>query len=145
MTTVSSVKDVLSGSIIYSWVTDFDGRPCVFLADPAVQAITSRRSRDYLRQMSLRKRKDFNKLFAGASPEAIDFLQKTLAFNPRKRPTVEECLAHPYLAAYHDPDDEPSVQSLPPSYFAYDLQPRPSAAQLREQMWKEVESLPRYI
>lgn len=109
------------------------------------QAIGSRRSRDYLRQMSLRKRKDFTKLFAGASAEAIDFLHKALAFNPKKRPTVEECLSHPYLAAYHDPDDEPSVPSLPPSCFAHDLHPRPSASQLKELMWREIESLNRSL
>lgn len=108
-------------------------------------AIGSRRSRDYIRQMPLRKRKDFSKLFPTASPDALDFLQKTLAFNPKKRPTVEECLAHPYLAAYHDPEDEPSVHSLAPEYFSYDLQPRPSAQELRREMWDEIESLPRYI
>lgn len=108
-------------------------------------AIGSRRSRDYIRNMPLRKRKDFSKLFPTASPEALDFLQKTLEFNPKKRPTVEECLAHPYLAAYHDPEDEPSVASLGPEYFSYDLAPRPSTAELKEEMWNEIESLPRFI
>lgn len=108
-------------------------------------AIGSRRSRDYIRQMPLSKRKDFSKLFPTAGPEALDFLQKTLAFNPKNRPTVEECLAHPYLASYHDPEDEPSISSLPPDYFSYDLQPRPSAQQLRQEMWNEIETLPRYI
>ena len=29
-----------------------------------------------------------------------------LAFNPNKRYSVEECLAHPYLEQYYDPTDE---------------------------------------
>jgi serine/threonine protein kinase len=29
-----------------------------------------------------------------------------LEFDPSKRITVEEALAHPYLSAYHDEDDE---------------------------------------
>jgi len=29
-----------------------------------------------------------------------------LTFNPHKRVTVEEALAHPYLEQYYDPDDE---------------------------------------
>jgi hypothetical protein len=41
-------------------------------------AITSRRSRDYLRALPIRKRRPFNQLFPKASPEAIDFLQRTL-------------------------------------------------------------------
>ena len=28
-------------------------------------------------------------------------------FDPKKRITAAEALAHPYLAAYHDPQDEP--------------------------------------
>lgn len=41
-----------------------------------------------------------------ANPLAIDLLNKLLEFDPAKRITVEEALAHPYLSAYHDVDDE---------------------------------------
>jgi mitogen-activated protein kinase 1/3 len=41
-------------------------------------AITSRRSRDYLRALPIRKRRPFAQLFPKASAEAIDFLQRTL-------------------------------------------------------------------
>lgn len=41
-----------------------------------------------------------------ANPLAIDLLNKLLEFDPAKRITVEEALAHPYLSAYHDEDDE---------------------------------------
>ena len=41
--------------------------------------------------------------------EAIDMLDKMLAFNPHKRIAVEEALAHPYLEQYYDPDDEVKV------------------------------------
>lgn len=40
--------------------------------------ITSRRSRDYIRALPIRKRRPFTALFPNASPEAIDFLTKTL-------------------------------------------------------------------
>lgn len=39
--------------------------------------------------------------------QAIDLLEKMLTFDPRKRITAAEALAHPYLAPYHDPSDEP--------------------------------------
>lgn len=45
-------------------------------------------------------------LAAIANPLAIDLLNKLLEFDPAKRITVEEALAHPYLSAYHDVDDE---------------------------------------
>lgn len=37
---------------------------------------------------------------------ALDLLDKMLTFNPHKRQTVEELLAHPYLEQYYDPADE---------------------------------------
>ncbi|KAG1862745.1 hypothetical protein DFJ58DRAFT_725230 [Suillus subalutaceus] len=35
-----------------------------------------------------------------ANPLAVDFLAKTLTFDPKKRITVEEALAHPSIEAY---------------------------------------------
>ncbi len=40
---------------------------------------------------------------------ALDLLDRLLAFNPSKRISVEEALAHPYLAPYYDPSDEVSI------------------------------------
>ena len=37
---------------------------------------------------------------------ALDLLDKMLTFNPNKRITVEQALAHPYLEQYYDPTDE---------------------------------------
>ena len=33
-----------------------------------------------------------------------------LVFDPRKRVKASEALAHPYLAPYHDPTDEPGAE-----------------------------------
>lgn len=80
-------------------------------------AITTRRSRDYIRALPFRKKKPFQTIFPNASPLAADFLTKTLVllllvcltsaltpmlqtFDPKKRITVEQALAHPYLEAY---------------------------------------------
>lgn len=37
---------------------------------------------------------------------ALNLLDMMLTFNPHKRITVEQALAHPYLEQYYDPDDE---------------------------------------
>ncbi|KAI5454493.1 mitogen activated protein kinase [Naganishia albida] len=84
--------------------------------------VTSRRSRDYLRNLPVRTKKSFESLYPKASPAAIDFLKRTLTFSPKKRMTVEECLQHPYLDAYHDPEDEPGAAPLDPNFFEFDLQ-----------------------
>ena len=41
-------------------------------------AITTRRSRDYIRALPFRKKKPFQTIFPNANPLAIDFLTKTL-------------------------------------------------------------------
>jgi serine/threonine protein kinase len=38
---------------------------------------------------------------------ACDLLGIMLTFNPHKRASVEECLAHPYLEELHNPENEP--------------------------------------
>ncbi|XP_067105591.1 mitogen-activated protein kinase 6 [Osmerus mordax] len=47
------------------------------------------------------------KILPGASSQALDFLEKILTFNPMDRLTAEEALAHPYMADYSFPLDEP--------------------------------------
>ncbi|GAA5829103.1 hypothetical protein JCM5353_005281 [Sporobolomyces roseus] len=101
--------------------------------------INSRRSRDYLRALPFQKKRDFAELFPNASSAAVDFMTKTLAFDPTKRLTVEECLEHPYVAAYHDPDDEPTAPPLPPNFFSFDLQKDAiSKSQLKDLLYEEV-------
>jgi mitogen-activated protein kinase 1/3 len=123
-------------------------------------AISTRRSRDYLRALPFRRKKPFSQLFPQASEAAVDFLTKTLTFDPKKRMTVEEALAHPYLEAYvrvhapstllpsnqrsryshwqHDPNDEPTCASLPPEFFEFDLQKDEiSREQLKELLYEE--------
>lgn len=55
------------------------------------------------------QRSSFRAIFPDASPLAIDLMEKMLQFNPAKRITVEDALAHPYLAQLHDPASELSA------------------------------------
>ena len=50
----------------------------------------------------------WSSLYPDADPQALHLLDQMLRFNPSQRITVEECLDHPYLAIYHDPNDEVS-------------------------------------
>jgi len=106
-------------------------------------AISSARSREYLRALPFRKRVNFQHLFAKANPLAVDLMEKCLTFSPKRRITVEDALQHPYLAVgpfplplvnlhrrrlysrrspqpYHDPQDEPDAAPLDPSFFDFD-------------------------
>ena len=58
----------------------------------------------------------FVETFPGGSAEAVNFITQCLTFNPKRRCSVLEALRHPFVAEFHDPDDEPifpSKLSLP--------------------------------
>lgn len=50
----------------------------------------------------------FPQLFRNANPDALDLLDKMLAFDPAERISVEHALEHAYLQIWHDASDEPS-------------------------------------
>ncbi|EAY11440.1 CMGC family protein kinase [Trichomonas vaginalis G3] len=45
----------------------------------------------------------------GAPPDAIDLIKKLISFDPKERPTAEECLEHPYVAQFHSAHKEISA------------------------------------
>ncbi|KAF5191617.1 Mitogen-activated protein kinase [Thalictrum thalictroides] len=63
-------------------------------------------ARRYIKQLQQRPRRSLARVFPHVHPEAIDLVEKMLTFDPTKRITVEEALAHPYLAMLHNKDDE---------------------------------------
>ena len=67
-------------------------------------------------------KKDFRSVFEGANPVAIDLLEKMLEIDPDRRITAEQTLAHPYLAQYADPTDEPNSAPYDQTFEDYDLQ-----------------------
>ncbi|KAL5535330.1 PMK1 [Sanghuangporus sanghuang] len=104
-------------------------------------AITSRRSRDYIRALPIRRRKPLASLMPDATPAALDFLSRTLTFDPKKRLTIEQALRHPYISAYYDPGDEPECMPIDPEYFYFDAQKDLlSKAQLKEMLFEEIQT-----
>ena len=57
------------------------------------------------------------KMFPTVDPAAVDLLTRMLSFDPSKRITVDEALAHLFMADYHDPTDEPASVPPPSSIF----------------------------
>ncbi|XP_058101072.1 mitogen-activated protein kinase homolog D5 isoform X2 [Magnolia sinica] len=75
-------------------------------------------ARRYIRQLQRHPRQSFTEKFPNVHPEAIDLVEKMLTFDPRRRITVEDALAHPYLTSLHDISDEP-ICSMP---FIFDFE-----------------------
>lgn len=83
--------------------------------------------RQAVRTLGNRRPIPFSTKFPDATELSLDLLTKMLTFHPRKRITVEECLAHPWLAGYRDPSqeflaDEPFTFEFAPGVTKEDLQ-----------------------
>lgn len=59
----------------------------------------------------------FQRLFPNANPDALDILDKMLAFDPSRRIWVEDALEHRYLQVWHDASDEPACTKPFEFYF----------------------------
>jgi mitogen-activated protein kinase 15 len=46
-------------------------------------------------------------IFTGACPEAVEFLQQTLTFNPQNRPSAEQLLNHTFISRFRGSTREP--------------------------------------
>ena len=76
-----------------------------------MKAIKSKHTATMLDSISLKQRKPWPQLYPNASADALDLLDKLLQFNPDKRITAAEALAHPYLAQFHNTADEPTLSA----------------------------------
>ncbi|NP_999813.1 MAP kinase [Strongylocentrotus purpuratus] len=99
-----------------------------------LKCIINEKARAYLQGLPFKSKIPLKSLFPKADNKALDFLERMLSFNPDKRITVEEALAHPYLEQYYDPDDEPVKEE--PFTFVTELDDLPKE-KLKEMIFEE--------
>lgn len=76
-------------------------------SETTLRRIGSKNVQDYIHQLGFIPKVPFVTLYPDANPDALDLLERMLAFDPQQRITVNEALEHPYLSIWHDPADEP--------------------------------------
>ncbi|KAJ2229046.1 mitogen activated protein kinase [Coemansia sp. RSA 485] len=74
--------------------------------DATLSRIGSERAQMYIRSLPYMPKVPWVRIFPNATPLALDLLERLLDFDPSTRITIDEILAHPYLKAYHNPEDE---------------------------------------
>ena len=75
-------------------------------------------------------------MYPHASPEALDLLDRMLAFNPAHRIDVEDALRSPFCAQYFEPADEPRCPA--PFTFEFELDDLPKE-RLKELIYEEIQ------
>nr|WLO59335.1 mitogen-activated protein kinase p38 [Cherax destructor] len=99
-----------------------------------IDKLSSEEARNYIRSLPQMRKKDFRQVFRGANPLAVDLLEKMLELDSERRVTAVQALAHPYLAQYADPTDEPDSEPYDQSFEDMEL----PTEKWKELVYKEV-------
>ena len=105
--------------------------------------VESEKAKRYMRSLPKSPKTPLHRFYPHTSAQALDLIDKMLVFDPTKRITVEEALAHPYLASLHDKDDEPCCLDTFADPFANESLDVVSAeeaqrARVRELVYQEI-------
>jgi mitogen-activated protein kinase 7 len=102
--------------------------------EETLSRIGSPRAQEYVRNLPFMAKKVFPSLFPNANPEALDLLDRMLAFDPSSRISVDQALEHPYLHIWHDASDEPDC----PTTFNFDFEVVDDVGDMRKMILEEV-------
>ncbi|EMD86459.1 hypothetical protein COCHEDRAFT_1024088 [Bipolaris maydis C5] len=102
--------------------------------EETLSRIGSPRAQDYVRNLPYMQKMSFQSLFKNANPDALDLLDRMLAFDPSSRISVEEALEHRYLQIWHDASDEPSC----PTTFDFQFEVVEEIPEMKKMILDEV-------
>lgn len=102
--------------------------------EETLRRIGSPRAQDYVRNLPYMPKIAFQRLFPNSNPDALDLLDRMLAFDPSSRISVEDALEHPYLQIWHDASDEPTC----PTTFDFRFEVVDDIHEMRKMIYNEV-------
>lgn len=109
--------------------------------EETLSRIGSPRAQEYVRNLPFMPKVPFQRLFNNANPDALDLLDRMLAFDPSSRITVEVALEHRYLQIWHDASDEPAC----PTTFDFAFEVVEEVPQMRQMILAEVQRFRQHV
>jgi mitogen-activated protein kinase 7 len=111
--------------------------------ESVIKRIGSDKAQAYVRSLPIKKTIPFRKLLPTADHQVLDLLTKMLTFDPAARITVPQALEHPWLASYHDVNDEPEC----PAKFEKwrQIEELETLEEFREALWSEIDEFRREV
>jgi serine/threonine protein kinase len=97
--------------------------------------VTSDKARRFMRKLPNKPSTPLTLQFPNTPLDALDLMRKMLDIHPKKRMTVEDALAHPFLSQLHSPNDEPVAEA--PFDFTFEKE-KLNRSRLQELIWQEV-------
>lgn len=110
-----------------------------------IESLGSETTQAIINRMGHKEPKPWTEICPGAPSDALDLLSRMIVIDPSKRISVMAALKHPYLAKYHDPDDEPIC--TPPFNFDFEVELEAISNsdykkdRLREKIYEEILAL----
>ena len=101
-----------------------------------VAELESENAASIIESVGARPRRPFESFFRDATPPALDFLQRCLEFNPHRRMTIDEALAHPFVAQFRDERNEPVLDA--PIRISIDDNQKLSIREYREALYHDI-------
>ncbi|TFY81907.1 hypothetical protein EWM64_g2113 [Hericium alpestre] len=111
--------------------------------ESVIKRIGTERAQAYVRSLPFKKKVPFKKILPNADAQALDLLEKLLAFDPAERITVPQALQHPWLSAYHDVNDEPECPHIFDRWR--EIEKLETIEQYRDALWREIEDYRREV
>ena len=100
-----------------------------------IEAIRSPFALTMLESIPPTRNQSLSEVFPDNSAEALELMHQCLQFNPSKRCAAEDALRHPFVAEFHNPDDEPTFQNGPCTIAIGDNK-KLSAGDYRERLYR---------
>ncbi|KAG2768204.1 hypothetical protein JG687_00012862 [Phytophthora cactorum] len=79
-------------------IMDVVGSP----SEDSLDFITNPKAKRFILRQPKKPKVPLSSVYPRATPQCLDLLEKMLVFDPRKRITIQEALAHPYLSLVRD-------------------------------------------